>query len=487
MNNLILPILACAMLFICGCNSINPAIQRYSKVNPHRFMIVLPEGRENIDPVRAFITFKENQGYQVEIIPFPLSLPVETRCVVVQQALAKITPAEGNYAYLFIMASHEELPMGPWQLEGLKQYIFSDLPYCMGKETPLAGIIRDKDWRNLFAADNPWLVGRLPYTSQQSLTAFVDNNKLFAELADQTNRFALFGGERFMFWNDSSLIMNRAKQVTQKLGWDATLCATEQPCDVKLGNSDEKTTRGEIKVIIFYTNTCERPLISTNHNTRTQFLRVWAQSNPCAVYAISHSKGSFDYAFPQKDGRWTIYLQSPPKQFTNTMQYVTQQIPKQLKWGLSAGHYLISPFAIEQCKMQGIKPLRPAVLMMTCCLLASPLSVVRQVDTNDIPYYNTIKSLFDEGWVCGYVGTTAVVAPLPPLAGIFSEINAPMFFNSGMPLGVAITAAKSCYYKQARQSITYWLFPSARRYLAINLFTFVIYGDPSLCVNQRMN
>lgn len=109
--------------------SLERHIDDYRQVKPKRFLLVMPQGRELLPCVVDFIAFKRGQGFTVDVLTFDTaSLSPRERCLFVQTCLAEQQPPRREHAFLLFLASNDELPMGPWKIQGVEQPIISDLP-----------------------------------------------------------------------------------------------------------------------------------------------------------------------------------------------------------------------------------------------------------------------------------------------------------------------------------------------------------------------
>ncbi len=188
-------------------------------------------------------------------IAFPTGNTYAERKTAFQAELLRVEPEPGGLAYLLIVASFHELPMGGWRFEDVDDFYFSDLPYLTradltGDEPLPRQTIED-------GARSRFVPGRLLFTSEADLRTTVRSMKAFeSRLEGRPEPFALLGAERFAIRNDTSLVMHRAGQIMRRRGWQTELWAVDRPFDRDLGSSP--------------------------------WLGRWAESGPVVAYAIAH-------------------------------------------------------------------------------------------------------------------------------------------------------------------------------------------------------
>ncbi|MBN2703487.1 MAG: hypothetical protein JXR23_04675, partial [Pontiellaceae bacterium] len=414
---------ALLVIAMSGCRSIQPYIQTYTQMPATHYVFVMPEGRETLPCVKEFIAFKQEQGFMPEVLSFSMALSPDERCIFVQEQLAQRKPNGNSYAYVLFIATEEELPMGPWKFEGHDQTVVSDIPLLLGKAIIPEETIRDEDWSDAYSSKFPWIPGRIPFSDEDVLETIFSSTRQYFTQPETSKPHALLGAERFMCMSDFSLVMGRAKRAFIKQGWESILFAQDGPADVRVGKSKEDES-----VVRISARTAADPNIVVLYDVTIDkaFVRYWARHVPRVVYIGAHS------CLFSADNN------------------------------ISIGRYLVSSYAINALS-ENLNPDRPAVLMTTGCSVGKP--------NNDL-----LKKLFSEKWICCFVGTSETIDPYPLWAGIGAEINIAKSMADGMSPGMALRATRDCYFDQSKRKLSSKKAWMIRR----NLFSFVIYGDPSV-------
>lgn len=406
-----------------GCRSIQPYIQTYTQMPATHYVFVMPEGRETLPCVKEFIAFKQEQGFIPEVLSFSMGMSPSDRCIFVQEQLAQRKPNGNSCAYVLFIATEEELPMGPWKFEGHDQTVVSDIPLLLGKAILPEETIRDDDWSDAYSSKFPWIPGRIPFSNADVLETIFSSTRQYFTQPATSKPLALLGAERFMCMSDFSLIMGKAKRAFIKRDWESILFAQDWPSDVRLGKVKEDES-----VVRISTRSIEDPNIAILYDVTIDkaFMEYWARHAPRIVYIGAHSCQFFD------DNN------------------------------VSIGRYLVSSYAMNALP-NNLGPNSPSVLMTTGCSVGRPSN-------------SLLEKLFSEQWICCFVGASETSAPYPLWAGIGAEINIAKSIAEGLSPGLALRATRDCYYDQSKSRITSKKAWQIRR----NLFSFVIYGDPSV-------
>ena len=422
------------VLWASGCVSIEQQSQRYQQLQPQRYVIVHPEGRETVPEYIEFARWKSQQGYAIEWIPFSMAASPEQRFRSVSQQLKKRRPAAGDSAYLLIAATDEELPMGPWQPAGTDLTIRSDLPLLAGREV-LGGRLEAADWQPAIAFPPAWICGRIPYEDPEVVAAALKSARIFQQ--KQGPRSALLGSERFAVASDASLVMAGVRNDLKALDWNTHLFNEDWPRDREL---DEMTAN------ITATTKHDQGETVWKFKLNWSFISSWKTTSPDLVYVISHSSGFTD----------------------NGIRYV------------GAGDQLFTPRAFFYWNNKEVNPLdeklspaTPAIFLTTGCTMGDP--------ENPILELMTVK-----GWAAAIVTGTHNTAPLPLFAAIRAERSAPLYFAAGLTVGQSHHATLNAYLQDSRWDPGNWLlYPWAKKAKLQNVLGLTIYGDPSISMGER--
>lgn len=423
---------------LCGCVSWTAQAERYADLAPERYVIVHPEGREAWPVVQDLIARKRDQGLQVERVSFDPALEPEQRFLQVSRALAERRSPEGGSAYLLILASHAELPMGPWITTAAPEGILSDLPLLAGHDR-LGGRLLGRDWRRATAFPPPWLAGRVPWEDERRVTALLEGGRDLE--ASREPPSALLGTERFLVPRDASWVMGVVDEDLERLGWESTLFSEDPPRDRSLDeNTGRITRRGDGGEVLF-----SRPV-------HFGFLSCWAAEAPRLVYLISHASG-LNVEVSGQEGT------------TNEKENL-----------VGAGQKLIEPLAFLSYGDAGIleqlgtpaAPATPALLLTTGCTTGHP----------DNPL---LSDLTLNGWVASMCTSTHRSGPIPLLAALRAERCAPRYLSEGLSVGLAQQATLNAFLTDSMRDPTGWLLsPWSWNQRAVNVLSYVVYGDPSL-------
>jgi len=381
-------------------------------------------------------------------------LPEAERMTTVQSRLAEKRPGDGQYAYSLILADHDELPMGPWDVDG-EATIFSDIPYYLGVTIRKTEELVREIWEPAFHQDFPWIMARIPYSKPElvegALRAAIRMSELGASGASGAPA-AMLGAERFAVWSDSSRILRRARDALRARDWVAILYGADAPHDVPLvAGSDEEGERQRqaLEVLMGSASQDFRPL-----DSKLRFMGHWSRASPSLVYVLSHShfwgtdhldkiiEHLFEPSFPRLIGEYLI----------DTENLETLSSTHGSSWG---------------------QPERPAVFVTTGCDVGHP----------DNPIHG---ELFVNTWIAAFIAATESSGPIPLTPAINAEVNIARFIGEGLPIGIAVKAVRECYRDQSPWAMTYWLYPSARLF-RVNLFSYVLYGDPTLRLSHGLD
>lgn len=421
----IYPVLA---MFV-GCNMTANYVLEERLQQSADYVVVVPPKRLKLPCVQEFLSFKQDQGFQVQTVKVDLKSPMSARCLKVQAELAKLAEdLESPHGYALILATPDELMMGPWKFEGLDRPRLSDVPYFLGKPCPPEKEIAMEAWESLLEDDYVWNTGRIPYNDPDLLATIFESTKRYFENSHE-NRRAMLGAERFAVPFDSSLILNSAKDELSRRGWDVVLHARDWPYDVELGRKSSLLPEWSLK---------------------EQFMRSWAKSSPRFIYTLSHG-GSHSI------GR---YLIDPA---------VLKRLSNKTEQGKKIEG---TPYYGRETRGRRFKPDDPAVLFSSGCFSGSPRSAV-------------IRELFRKGWLAGFAGFLDYSIPLPLLAALNSEVNVAKFAASKLPMSRVIRLIREVYVEQSNYDPFYWFVPYVRRSLMTNCLASIYYGDPSLSYDLR--
>ena len=438
---LLAPLLAWGLL--SGCVSWRAQAQRYADLAPERYVIVHPEGREQWPAVEELMARKRGEGYRVERVAFDPELEPEERFLEVSRALVERRGPAGESAYLLILASHAELPMGPWTTTGAPEGILSDLPLLAGHDR-LGGRLLGRDWQAAVAFPPPWLAGRVPWDDERRVAALLEGARELERSEDPPS--ALLGTERFLVPRDASWVMGVVDEDLERLGWESILFAEDPPFersfDEKVGYRPTLDEKGEVL--------SKEPMYFG-------FTACWATEAPQLVYLISHAS-SLTARVPGEAGApdGEVKLIGAGRKLLEPLtflKYAEAEVHEQLE----------TPKA----------PAIPALLVTTGCTTGHP----------DNPL---LGGFARGGWVACIWTSTHLNSPLPLIAAIRAERCVPRYLSGGLTVGMAHQAALSAYLDDSLRDPLCWILsPWSWNQRAVNVLSYVIYGDPSLAVAGR--
>lgn len=416
-------------LFSSACNFTANYVLEARLEHPPDYVVVSTSKRLQLDCVKDFLSFKRSQGFQVQTLILDLDKPMSPRCLEVQERLSELSgELEAPEAYVLLLATPEELTMGPWKFEGLERPRLSDAPYFFGHPCPPEKEIAKETWELLLREDFVWNGGRIPYEDPELLAAIFESTKKYFS-AGKGPRRGMLGAERFALPLDSSLILSQAKEALEDRGFEVDLYASDWPYDVELGYTRSGRSGWSLK---------------------EDFMRAWAEKSPLFIYTLSHG-GSHSI------GR---YLIDPA---------VLARLSHKTKKGekIDGSQYFGRE---DRCRV--FRPGVPAVLFSSGCFSGSPRSPM-------------LRALFRRGWMAGFAGFLDVSIPLPLVAALNSEVNVAKFGASGLPFSRVIRLIREVYVDQSVWDPFYHLLPYVRRSLMTNCLASVYYGDPSLSYDLR--
>jgi len=429
-----------AVLLLLGCKPTGSYLRRYQEIRPSRYTILLPAGREGLPCISRFAENKRRLGFSVELVAFtPGGTPAE-RFEEAWKLLAERAATHATPAYLLILATHEELPMGPWMLPGEPEEEFlSDIPLTAPWEMAPPETLSEDSWRIAASPPGPWITGRPPYDNTETIEAALGAAVCFESPAESDPPQALLGAERFAVWADSAIVMSRARAAFRRAGWKGELWSQDPPRDRPTGTARrtvelprpqaaleaDRKRRGPLRSVV----TTYTPTVSMD------FLTRWAELSPRVVYAIAHA---------------SIFRGGVGKDLVD-------------------GDNMR---ALDLDPMASIGPASPAIFVSTGCLTGYPGNTA-------------IVELFRRGWIAGFVGCTIENGPSPLIPAVRAEVNIAYFLARGLPLGLAVQATKEAYASESLRAPGHWFFPSTRRLKRSNLLSYVIYGDPSLAARPQ--
>ena len=431
-------ICCCLIFWSVGCVSVERQAERYQQLQPQRYVIVHPEGREATAEYVDFAQWKSQQGYAVEWVSFDDALPADQRFRNVSQKLKQLRPAKGESAYLLIAASNEELPMGPWQPAGTDLTIHSDLPLLAGREE-LGGHLERAEWEPAIRYPPQWICGRIPFEDAEVIATTLNSARVFHEKQGPIQ--ALLGTERFAIANDSSMVMAGVRNDLKELDWETQLYNEDWPREKDL---EELTV--ELKI----TEREEKNKTVRKMNVDWSFIESWNSQSPDLVYVISHAS-----------------------HMRNT---VTQ------KEYIGVGKKLFFPLAFEVWGDPTVNiwygqrwPKSPAIFFTTGCQMGRP--------DNEM-----LNMLAANGWTAAMVTSTHNTSPMPLIAAIRAERAAPLYLAAGLTVGQSHSATLNAYLKDSNWDPVNWLlYPWAKKAKLKNVLGLTIYGDPSISLENRSN
>ncbi|MCA8957385.1 MAG: hypothetical protein KDC87_15020 [Planctomycetes bacterium] len=424
----------CALWGLASCHELDPYLDRCRRIRPDRYVVVLPHERVRSPAVQRFVARKEGEGFRVELLTFTPSRDRDRCARELRPRLAALRPPPGRHAYVLFVATHRELPMGPWQLDGGSEAVRSDVPYLLdGAPSPLPTRV----WRRAFEPGFPWVLGRVPYSSESVLDKALNSGTRLAR--PRGTPLVLVGGERFAVWWDTSLVMSSARARFVEAGWRTVSYANDWPCDVELGLDAPDSIHAAHGVATARANRRRGDGVPPLAIPMALLDRV---KDPEAKLFLTH----WQYLAPD-----VVYLNSHGT-------------------SASVGSYLLP---IDSWLRRGrdgrsrTPPERPAVLVNIAC-------------SGGVPNSPLLLYLFAHDFICAAVGSTVATAPLPLGAAIRAEVDVASLIAAELPLGVGLRAARESYFADARTSLWYWVIPSMAATVGQNLLGMTLYGDPSL-------
>ena len=432
-------VLSVSWLFV-GCVSWKAQAERYLTLEPTRYVIVHPVGREDQPAVRAFIERKRARGFDIELVGLDLTLEPAARFAAIAEALAARNEPEQS-AYLLILASHAELPMGPWPVTGAPEGVLSDLPLLAGV-TELGRSVDDGDWRGAFAFPPPWIAGRVPFEGEHHIAAMLENSVAMEDREHAPT--ALLGTERFAVPFDAALVMAGVDAHLEERGWKATSYANDAPRDealdrIELTRTGQNLAGHEVQL---------PPLHPT-------FLVDWARSAPDLVFLISHASG-MPAKFTSEDGGEMVYFVGAGRGLINPETFL-----------------LYNDGGLHDALDAPASPVRPAFLMTTGCSMGDPENLM-------------LADLVVRGWVGPIWTSTHTNGPAPPIAAMRAERSAVRYVAAGLPIGMAHHATITAYLSDATRDPFGWLVaPFLWGQREVNVLSYTIYGDPSVAIVER--
>jgi len=436
---------ALALAILCSpllssCVSWKAQAQRYAAIAPTRYLIVHPQGRQAWPAVEAFAAFKRGQGFAVEHLAFELDGTPAERFARVSRALAERRPAAGESAYVLFLATHDELPMGPWPIAGQPEGVHSELPLLAG-HTELDSRLRDRDWMDALDFPPVWIPGRLPYDEEPVVAAALTQTQELHELALEGAPRALLGTERVIIPKAAALIMSGVRDELVARGWEAVQLSEDRP-------RDEPLDEPALNLTTTHADGTEEP----RGVLHPSFIAQWLRSSPELVYLISHASAH------------------------GIITHDAEHRPLRSELYIGAGRMLLDARSLflwfrydmhEQLDLPA-RPSAPALLVTTGCSTGTP--------TNPL-----LATLVREGWMAAFCGSTTTNGPLPPIAALRAERSMPRYLTHDLPLGLALHACVNAYLSDSRSDPLGWLlYPWASRVRRANVLSYVNYGDPSL-------
>ena len=428
-------LLAATVVLLAACHAIGPYLDRCESFVPQRYVIVLPTERQSVESVQEFAARRRSAGYDVQFAAFDPSGDARQRVYAVRDLLHALRPPPGQIAYALVLASHEELPMGPWRVVGASEPIHSDVPYFL---TQAPDVMAEGTWAEVCHADFPWVIGRIPFVEAKPLARALRAGEQYA--VNNEPRLAMLGGERFAVWPDTSVIMSFARERFEARGWRTLTYCQDWPNDIALGavSDDELGVAHALATARGASRKASRAvpadlLAGVKGAEALLFMMHWVHLAPDIVYLNAHGAA---------------------EQF---------------------GQYLLSSFDVRVllrlCRELElpVAPRAPAVLANIAC-------------AGGVADSRLLWFLFRAGWVCAMIGSTETTAPIPVTAAIRTEVQAADVLVSGLSVGLAMRAARRSYYEDARSTLSYHCFSSTAVAMARNVLGMTLYGDPSIAL-----
>ncbi|MCR9244943.1 MAG: hypothetical protein NXI31_07915 [bacterium] len=420
-----------------GCVSRIGQVERYAALAPTRYVVVLPAQRASWPCVQRFLAWKSAQGYAVETVTIPQGGTRSSRFTAVSEALERRRPKAGECAYVLLLATPRQLPMGAWKLHEDERGTLSDWPLLAGVRDRHE-VLEDVDWLDTARYPQRWIPGRIPFGSYRTVAAALRAAERYAARSTRAERSALLGAERFGVPFDSSLILDAVRETLREGCWDTRLLSEDVPRDAPIAGHIERIER------------LGKTVFASEATINFTFLREWATAVPDLVYVIAHS----------------------------TLLTIESEVGQDRWFGI--GKRAIDPISYLVYRAGGHSrakapktPSSPAILVATGCQVARPDN-------------RLIDALFRDGWIAGYCGSTTDTGPLPPAAAVRAELRLPYYLARGLPIGVAMLATADAYLTEsAWDPLTTLLRPWAEPMRRQNVLSWVFYGDPSLQLANR--
>lgn len=418
-----------------SCRSLPPDITAELERAPREFWVVASPERECLPELQLLLEEKRAQGFLTQVVGFDPARGPEAAW---KRVVANLRTRPGiERAYLLVLATPAELPMGPWALEEEQTAVLSDLPLAL--ELPLAEARTIS--RAELEAQPRWLVGRIPFADGALVARALRSACEFTRAGGE--RTALLGARRFLLPGDSSAALARAKAELVRNGIASELWADSPPRDRALGEHWQRSDHGVWAAfgggdITVYERFEDVPPgrnvlpAKLSEDVSTDFLARWVERAPALVYLLAHASAN---------------LHSMGRALLGTSVLAG--------WDTRAG--------------PGPAPPRPALLLASGCSIGQP----------DEPL---VRELFARGFVAACAASTAVNGPLPLGPTLDAQRDVASFLAQGASLGLAVELVKQSYDRAARRTITWWVWPFARKIWAMNLASYVVYGDPSLAL-----
>ena len=410
------------LLGLGSCHSIDPYLDRCREVKPTGYVVVAPASRFELPCVKSLLERRSASGLRLSRIRFDADAPVEERWKHVNAALQAVRPKDGETAYVLFLASGEELPCGPWKIEGLDDPIESDIPLLLGR-TNQNDAVDQAAWSSAFDGTFPWIPGRIPLTDPAALGAVLSPAGDVRRPSDESP-LALLGAERFAVWWDTSIIMSRARVPLEHAGFRTITYAEDWPCDLELGRTDPEDLRAQHELVGLDRGPADAGLVFASH---------WAHLAPDVVYLNSHGSSFFT---------------------------------------TSVGDYLLSIAKLDRLAKESkalgcaARPRRPAIAVIAACRAGGPSS-------------DLMQRLLSEGWAHTVIASAENTSPTPLWVAIWAEIDTSAALASGLSTGLAMRAVLESYYADAADSWSWLLFGSTAPAVARNLLALSLYGDPA--------
>ena len=243
------------LLPICfgACTNVHRTTKEYKALAFQDFLLVAPSDWTDRDTVRKFIEHKERSGFQVTVVPINVQLGAQERFDQVRSALRQHIPQERSAVAALILGDFQLIPAGPWQLEGVQERIYSDVPVAITQDNAPA-LDDEVQWQDLeghFDQMPAHLIGRIPYADPTLVDTVLVSSMRYENGARARKVSAVFAAPRWGPPFAIGVIIDGAHDAMVDFGWDSEVYGVDGTPDFPLHTSDylllshEENGRGE--------------------------------------------------------------------------------------------------------------------------------------------------------------------------------------------------------------------------------------------------